>query len=70
MKKFLLKFYELYIKDEDPRIYGRFDAFESFRSLGMSISDYVTELEWLYNKVNLIKIEVPETILAYLTLIL
>ena len=56
----------LYLKDENQRIYTAYEEFETYsRPEGMSIDNFISDFDRLYNKVKAHKIELPDAVRAY-----
>ena len=56
----------LFLKDENQRIYAAYEEFETYsRPNDMSIDNFISDFERLYNKINAYKIELPDPVLAY-----
>ena len=66
LKKILVKLDQVYLAEQNQRIFIDLEAFEKFnRKSTMSMADYVLEFERLHVKVRKHKCEYPDGVLAY-----
>ena len=66
LPKLIAKLDGLFLKDENQRVYAAYEEFETYsRPADMSIDDFISDFERLYNKVKAYKIELPDPVLAY-----
>ena len=66
LAKLITKLDGLFLKDENQRIYVAYEEFETYsRPADMSIDNFISDFERLYNKIKAYKIELPDPVLAY-----